>query len=55
MYYYNVYYNVYYKGRGGWFPILIRAHFPYAAMYTHATRVNPLSQQKQSLPMVRGN
>ena len=33
--------------RGGWSLILIRARLPQAAMYAHATQVNPLSQQKQ--------
>ena len=33
--------------RGGWSPILIRAHLPQAAIHAHATQLNPLSQQKQ--------
>ena len=45
--------RIYY--RGGWSPILIRAYLPYAAIYAHATQVNPLSQQNNTLPMVRDN
>ena len=41
--------------RGGWSRILIRTCLAYAAMYTHATQVNPLSQQNNTLHMMRNN